>query len=332
VKIEDQFNKWVDKYDKFSKSNELILDRDLDSKGTYVDLTKNPEAFTGYQGQHIWNAIFRENCFSDYLDQICTEELVFYKIFSGLLANINMHISTSYFDSVTNQTYVNLTMMQNRLLDYPDRIENLFFLYSLMVKAFNKAEYLIRNFDLNTGNTIEDNISRTLLDDLFDSEKLKHLYEIASVYDEELDKFLNFNNLDTLMTRFRNVSSIIECVSCQKCKLHGKLQLYGISAMLKILLDKNFSNKSFKNMNLSLQRNELIAFINFFGKISRAVHYLRLFNDNIKMNNNKLRFRFIYIIATYFIVVWFVNTQIFGKKSEQQQEQVEKNTSKEKKD
>jgi ERO1-like protein alpha len=331
VKIDDRFQKWVDKYDKFTKSSELILDRELDTKGTYVDLTKNPEAFTGYQGQHIWNAIFRENCFSDHLDQLCTEELVFYKIFSGLLSNINMHISTSYFDSAKNQTYVNLSMIQNRVLNFPERIENLFFLYSVMVKAFNKAEYLIRNFDINTGNATEDYLARTLLDDLFHTEKLKDLYEIASIYDEELDKFLNFNNLDNLMSRFRNVSSIIECVSCQKCKLHGKLQLYGISTMLKILLDKNFSNKSFKNMNLSLLRNELIAFINFFGKISRSVHYLKLFNDNVKINNNKLQFRYIYIITTYFIVVWFVNTQIVRKRKEVKND-LSKEASKEKKD
>lgn len=32
-------------------------------KGVYVDLKLNPEAYTGYQGQHIWNYIYNENCY-----------------------------------------------------------------------------------------------------------------------------------------------------------------------------------------------------------------------------------------------------------------------------
>ena len=31
--------------------------------GEYVNLIENPEAFTGYQGQNIWKAIYNENCF-----------------------------------------------------------------------------------------------------------------------------------------------------------------------------------------------------------------------------------------------------------------------------
>lgn len=33
---------------------------------TFVDLTKNPERFTGYTGSsahRIWNSIYKENCF-----------------------------------------------------------------------------------------------------------------------------------------------------------------------------------------------------------------------------------------------------------------------------
>ena len=33
----------------------------------YVDLTENPERFTGYSGEssaRVWNAIYRENCFN----------------------------------------------------------------------------------------------------------------------------------------------------------------------------------------------------------------------------------------------------------------------------
>jgi len=35
---------------------------------------------------------------------------------------------------------------------------------------------------------------------------------------------------------FHNISAVMDCISCQKCKLHGKLQLLGIGTALKILL------------------------------------------------------------------------------------------------
>ena len=39
---------------------------DTSSDGQYIDLTINPERFTGYAGDsahHVWRAIYEENCF-----------------------------------------------------------------------------------------------------------------------------------------------------------------------------------------------------------------------------------------------------------------------------
>lgn len=39
---------------------------DVDDEAEYVDLTLNPERFTGYKGKsahRIWNSIYMENCF-----------------------------------------------------------------------------------------------------------------------------------------------------------------------------------------------------------------------------------------------------------------------------
>ena len=35
---------------------------------------------------------------------------------------------------------------------------------------------------------------------------------------------------------FLNISEVMDCISCQKCKLHGKLQLLGLGTALKVLL------------------------------------------------------------------------------------------------
>jgi hypothetical protein len=62
--IGEMFYKWVEKYN-YSSSNWLVENENDSKNWVYVNLLQNPEAFTGYMGQHIWNAIYLENCFSD---------------------------------------------------------------------------------------------------------------------------------------------------------------------------------------------------------------------------------------------------------------------------
>lgn len=38
-------------------------------------------------------------------------------------------------------------------------------------------------------------------------------------------------------THFRNVSRIMDCVGCDKCRLWGKLQVSGLGTALKILFE-----------------------------------------------------------------------------------------------
>jgi hypothetical protein len=57
--IDKDFSKWETNKTKIQWH---VEDREND-QGTYVDLKKNPEKFTGYQGQRIWNTIYSENCF-----------------------------------------------------------------------------------------------------------------------------------------------------------------------------------------------------------------------------------------------------------------------------
>ncbi len=33
---------------------------------------------------------------------------------------------------------------------------------------------------------------------------------------------------------FHNISSIMDCVACEKCRMYGKLQVYGIGKLLEI--------------------------------------------------------------------------------------------------
>jgi hypothetical protein len=64
----------------------------------FLNLKLNPERWTGYNGSHIWKAIYEENCFSHSgKEDMCYEERVLYRLLSGMHAKTNIHINMNYF-------------------------------------------------------------------------------------------------------------------------------------------------------------------------------------------------------------------------------------------
>ena len=88
------------------------------SEGEYVDLTLNPERFTGYSGpsaNRSWSSIYQENCFKPPAElslseeSQCLEERVYYKIISGTLSTISiLNCSNLYFRSACKYLYTHL--------------------------------------------------------------------------------------------------------------------------------------------------------------------------------------------------------------------------------
>ena len=73
---------------------------------------------------------------------------------------------------------------------------------------------------------------------------------------------------------FRNVTQIMDCVGCEKCKLWGKLQIQGLGTALKILFSGTFDQAdptafdlaSMKKTHFKLTRNEIVSLFNAFGR------------------------------------------------------------------
>ncbi|XP_065919245.1 uncharacterized protein [Dysidea avara] len=57
--------------------------------------------------------------------------------------------------------------------------------------------------------------------------------------------------------RFRNISRIMDCVGCEKCRLWGKVQVRGIGTALKILFNDV--------QRLKLHRTEIVSLFNALG-------------------------------------------------------------------
>lgn len=305
-KIDETFYKWTDKYN--HTSSHWLVESEIDSKeGIFVNLQKNEESYTGYQGQHIWSAIYNENCFSNKFDMLCKEEKMFLKIISGLHSNINVYLSKTYIDLNKNNTFFNTSMLDERLLNHPDRINNLFFLYSILLKAFYKAEYAIKDFNIYTGNEMQDKATNYLLYDIFSQEQVKQYLGIKNEINS-FDLFLDFKQQGDLKMRFRNISQIIDCVSCQKCRLHGKLQIFGLSTMFKILSNNNGIH--------NLKRNELIAFVNLVGKVSKAIRYIVERVDTINAEKavfiSSIESIFLIILISFVLIVDIVLIKLYS--------------------
>jgi len=80
---------------------------------------------------------------------------------------------------------------------------------------------------------------------------------------------------------FRNISRIMDCVSCDKCKMWGKLQVTGLGTALKILFSLDDNNPSLYR----LTRTELVALFNTFARYSIAVNAIEEFKALAEEHN-----------------------------------------------
>jgi flavocytochrome c len=244
-----------------------------------VNLMKNLERNTGYDGTHIWKAIYEENCVtkSDGDDSdMCLEERVLYRLLSGLHTSTTISIAMNYYPPSVRKGRAdwepNPQYFMEKFQGKPDYIRNLHFAYVVTLRALQKASPYLYNYEIRTGDIVEDETATVLLKRLLDSGILKSCSNIFSAFDESI--MFQESNLDVVSLQqnfkgvFHNVSSILDCVQCQQCKLHGKMAMLGYGTALKILFVKNPEN-------LALERNEIVALINTVAKLSESIRHVR---------------------------------------------------------
>lgn len=300
-----------DAHDNYCESD----DRDADAD--YVDLTLNPERYTGYKGpsaHRIWRSIYQENCFrpklnpyesfpyvlSSDLSNLCLEKRVFYRAISGLHTSINIHLCSKFLLSEKSLGFVappegewgpNLEEFQRRfdpsqtMGESTNWLKNLYFVYLLEMRALAKAGPYLEQEEYFTGNPTEDEETRQAI-----SNMLGVIYSFPEHFNES-SMFKGGSQVETLKNEFRdhfrNISRIMDCVGCDKCKLWGKLQTQGLGTALKILFSDKWNSpeadpssgklplrhKSHKK----LQRTEIVALFNAFARLSNSIRELENF-------------------------------------------------------
>ena len=76
---------------------------------------------------------------------------------------------------------------------------------------------------------------------------------------------------EEMQLHFQNISQIMNCVGCEKCKLWGKLQISGLGTALKILFNVGDISQ------LVLRRNEVISLFNLLSRLSESLHTVSTF-------------------------------------------------------
>eukprot|EP00181_Compsopogon_caeruleus_P003444 CAMPEP_0184678068 /NCGR_PEP_ID=MMETSP0312-20130426/704_1 /TAXON_ID=31354 /ORGANISM="Compsopogon coeruleus, Strain SAG 36.94" /LENGTH=448 /DNA_ID=CAMNT_0027126425 /DNA_START=1455 /DNA_END=2801 /DNA_ORIENTATION=- len=242
----------------------------------YVDLVNNPERFTGYAGpsaQRIWSAVYDENCFKFAKDckggvckaNACRTERVFFRLISGVHSSISMHIAANYLWG--NSWSVNTEVYKLRLRHSKDRIQNLYFALAVVIRAVGKIaprlqpEHASYKTGLENDEVVTEGRVRELLaHPLLAPGCRRKTFDESELFENEVADAAD--RLGDFRTAFRNISSIMDCVGCEKCRLWGKLQFLGLGTALKVL----FSDQP------DLQRNEIVALVNLAAKLSRSVH------------------------------------------------------------
>ncbi|XP_011494252.1 PREDICTED: ero1-like protein [Ceratosolen solmsi marchali] len=287
-----EFERWQQHDD--AQDNFCITELDT---GEYVDLLLNPERYTGYKGHsahRIWRSIYMENCFrpdnsphtfiqSSKIDAMCLEKRVFYRVISGLHTSINIHLCSKYLLSSQGRLEVspegqwgsNLGELQKRFApertggEGPNWLKNLYFVYILELRALAKAAPYLQREEYYTGNEVEDEDTRLAINDILN---------IVRTFPEHFNESVMFNGgveaqilKEEFKQHFRNISRIMDCVGCEKCKLWGKLQIQGLGTALKILFSGKFDKyeptlMSFSKKQFFLERSEIVSLINSFGR------------------------------------------------------------------
>ena len=271
------------------------------SEAVYINLQKNPESYTGFMGGRIWDAIYSENCFYKGkklgMDGMCYEERVFYRLISGLHAEIACHVA-EYYSNEKNEIAPSTSVFMERVGNYPERIENIFFVFVFLSRAVNKAAPLLLSHNYHTGNTTDLELVQKLMRDLIKSPTISQCSAEQSFDESVMFKEGKATLKAEFKKNFQNITRIIDCIGCEKCKLHGKLHILGLGTALKILFAPDVEQ-------LNLKRNEIIALINTLGKFSHAIHIIEAMKHRLFLREMVL-YAMSTIAALFLLFIFYV--------------------------
>jgi hypothetical protein len=273
----------------------------------FYDLIRNPERFTGYSGPsavNIWKLIYEQNCFKpdkpDYEHYLsieqgmsCLEKRIFFRLISGFHTSINVDVVANWLIPGKNafepprwgpnvEEFVRRFDPRQTNGEGPRRLQNMYFAYLVEMRALIKAAPYLAEELFFTGNEVEDEAVRDAVRQLLDLLKsFPHPFDESQLFQGNARKLK-----EDFKVHFRNISLILDCVGCDKCRLWGKVQFSGLATALKILFSGDSMNpdsvvsqehRRSATMPFQLMRSDIVALFNGFGRLSKSLHEVELF-------------------------------------------------------
>ncbi|KAL7060432.1 hypothetical protein AAHC03_09894 [Spirometra sp. Aus1] len=313
----DAINSWAD----FDRSNDTLFCEPLDEasdKLIYVDLLRNQEKYTGYKGpsaNRVWSAIYRENCFdtepprffytakmSPVDTRTCKEKRLFYRLISGFHTSTAVQLCYNYLLSnfgsasafMTDASKVwgpNVEEFLRRFHPAKEpqslsRLRNLHLAYVVELRAIAKAAPLLRQHSFFTGNAELDENTRKDVSKLLDLiEANGHVFDETQLFPDAAEDMLQLKT--EFRQHFYNISRIMDCVGCDKCKLWGKIQTQGMGTALKILFSGDIYDRSADNVirrrpDFQLRRTDIVSLFHALGKLGSSIEALETFSTHLQ--------------------------------------------------
>lgn len=248
----------------------------------YYDTSEFPEEFTGYDGSEVWNFIHDRIAFHDEetrIDEYDSDnwKADFNKAVSGMHSMISAQVVKGIEDKIMSGEgfeedceWTDPQIEFNRRLgpqgETPQAIENLYFAYMLLLSAAAVAKDRLYEdcasgkIDVEAAASLQPVLDHPLLSDesiAIASKKLRAhaLNDKESLWEARL--------------RTRDLFRVMNCVQCNKCRLHGKISALGISTALQVLLGRTGKGGDVTRVH----RVELAGLMAALSKFSSAIRF-----------------------------------------------------------
>ncbi|KAG0253448.1 hypothetical protein DFQ27_007415 [Actinomortierella ambigua] len=229
----------------------------------------------------------------------CLEKRVYYRLISGLHSSISIHICDEWFNQTTGEWGPNLDCFISRVGMHPERLENIYFDYAVLLRAVSKVSDYLAGYEFCTGEPSIDHNIKALMNEVIDLAK-----KCPPTFDERT-LFKEKSSLETIQLKqqfrdhFRNVSRIMDCVGCEKCRLWGKVQTQGLGTALKLLFsydDRGIQQHvkkaaaTTRGQHDILERSEIVALFNTFNRFSESItaieRFRRMYQERLDEQRN----------------------------------------------
>lgn len=245
----------------------------------YYDTDEFPEGYTGYDGSEVWHYIHKKICFDGYGYDGDNWKADFNKAVSGIHSVVSAQVARGIQDKIDageeftpDEVWRDPKVEFDRRLgthgETPHAMENLYFSYMLLLSATAKvkdklmADCANGKIDNQSAHVLQEFLSHPILSSPDVSKPSMRLRNHA---------LQSKSDLWEARMRSRELLRIINCVQCNKCRLHGKVAMMGLSTALQIHMGKNGDGDDPQR----IRRVELAALISTLYKFSQAVDFCR---------------------------------------------------------